>query len=146
MSSSVVSLEVSNTYLFLNLKCSKLVSSSDWNSPLRFNKHDGGRNLANCPRAVGVEHVLSGGCQAGKAAGSGGGSSPEEEELELQVESISGLAISANVLVVAQNKKLPRMLPWGEPPGTVRGLEYWPLILTDIFLLCKNAATQSIAC
>ena len=35
-------------------------------------------------------------------------------------------------LVVAQNKKFPRMLPCGEHPGTVLGIESTSPILTDI--------------
>ena len=53
-------------------------------------------------------------------------------------------SISAKALVVEQNRKLPKILPWGEPPGTVLGAENVSLIFTNINIPCKKAATQSI--
>ena len=50
----------------------------------------------------------------------------------------------AKLFVVTQNKKFPKILPWGEPPGTVLGWDNVLLIFTDICLLYKNAATKSI--
>ena len=53
---------------------------------------------------------------------------------------------SANLFVVAQNRKFPRMLPCGEPPGADRGSENASEILTDIVRPYKNEATQSTVC
>ena len=52
--------------------------------------------------------------------------------------------ILVNESVDAQNRKFPSILPWGEPPGTVRGEDILFLIHTDIFLLYKKEETQSI--
>ena len=56
----------------------------------------------------------------------------------------SGLLSSAKQLVVVQKRKFPKMLPWGDPPGTVLGLDLASLTFTVIFLPYKKAATQSI--
>ena len=61
------------------------------------------------------------------------------DELELSVIVRStGWGNSANLLVVEQNKKLPRMLPCGDPPGTGRGVEYSFPTRTDIDLPYKK--------
>ena len=61
---------------------------------------------------------------------------------------MSGLGNSAKQLVVAQNRKLPRILPWGEPPGANLGVDLDSLILTDIVLPWRKAAThfQALIC
>ena len=71
----------------------------------------------------------------------------ESSELVLRLEAaligISGLGSSVKTLVVTQKRKLPKMLPWGEPPGTDLGTEHVYPIFTDILRPNRKAADQS---
>ena len=131
--------------MFRGLKNSKSPSSSDWKSPLRSKRHLGGRKFANCPRAVGVDIALFGVLNTARDV-----LDTDDEVLEDDVVSdhvwIPGFiaSSSANLFVVAQNKKLPRIEPCGDPPGTVFGTDILVPTLTDISLPYKKAATQSI--
>ena len=118
-------------------------------SPLKLARHAGGTNRANWPLELGVEvKVLL--IDGEDEAVSGGVLSrldwlDELEVLDVSDISSSGLGSSAKQFVVAQNKKFPRMLPWGLPPGASRGVERASLTLTDIVRPCRNDATQSMA-
>ena len=61
-----------------------------------------------------------------------------------KVEIVALPSMLTNLSVVAQNRKLPKMLPCGEPPGTGRGLEKVFLTLTLMVLPNRKAAVQSV--
>ena len=101
-----------------------------------------GSNRANSPRVEGVELTKSWSCSTSSGIKISGSSSLLDEE---DGRGTMGLDwSSANLLVEAQKRKFPNMLPWGEPPGMTLGWEYVDPILTAIVLLYRKAVMISI--